>query len=164
VLTATVRETKIGIIKSKERKTMQGYNRVILAGNLTRDVETRTSPGGVSVAKFGLAVNRKYTVNGEQKEDVTFVDCTAFKATADVAGKYLAKGNPVLIEGRLKLETWKANDGTNRSKLVVNVDALTLLGAPNAQPATRESGPPPIKRREEESNHVSVEDDDDLPF
>ncbi len=95
------------------------FNRVILLGNLTRDVEIRYIPSGMAVTDIGLAVNdRRKNQSGEWTEETTFVDVTLWGRTAEVAGEYLSKGSPILIEGRLKLETWET-EGQKRSKLKV---------------------------------------------
>ncbi len=110
---------------------MANYNRVILIGNLTRDPEVRYIPSGTAVAEFGLAVNRPSTDKNtnERKEDVTFVDITLWGREAELAGEYLAKGRPVLIEGRLQMDTWddKAT-GQKRSKLKVVGERIQFLG------------------------------------
>ena len=110
---------------------MANYNRVILIGNLTRDPEVRYIPSGMAVAEFGLAVNRPSTDKNtnERKEDVTFVDITLWGREAELAGEYLAKGRPVLIEGRLQMDTWddKAT-GQKRSKLKVVGERIQFLG------------------------------------
>ena len=100
------------------------FNRVILLGNLTRDVEIRYIPSGMAVTDIGLAVNdRRKNQSGEWTEETTFVDVTLWGRTAEVAGEYLSKGSPILIEGRLKLESWET-EGQKRSKLkVVGTDA-----------------------------------------
>lgn len=107
---------------------MASYNRVILMGNVTRDLEVRVTPSGTSVTEIGLAVNdKRKTASGEWVEDVTFVDCTLFGRTAEIAGEYLSKGSPVFLEGRLKLDTWE-KDGQKRSKLHVICDRMQLIG------------------------------------
>jgi len=104
------------------------YNRVMLMGNLTRDVEIKPAGQAATVAKFGLAINRKYrTKEGEQREETTFVDCDAFGRTADVMAQYLRKGRPVFIEGRLKLDQWQDQQGNNRSKLKVIVEGFQFI-------------------------------------
>ncbi len=109
---------------------MASYNRVILLGNLTRDVEMRYTPGGTAVTDIGLAVNdRRKGQNGEWIDETTFVDITLWGRTAEVASEYLHKGSPVLIEGRLKLDTWES-EGQKRSKLRVVCDRMQLLGRP----------------------------------
>lgn len=105
------------------------YNKVLLMGNLTRDIELRHTPGNQAVANIGLAVNRRYRAgDGEMKEETTFVDCEAWGKTAETMSKYLHKGRPVFIEGRLKLDTWQdKNDGSNRSKLRVVVESFQFV-------------------------------------
>jgi single-strand DNA-binding protein len=103
---------------------------VILVGNLTRDPELRYIPSGTAVTDVGLAVNdRRKSANGEWVEETTFIDVTLWGRQAEVAGEYLGKGSPVLIEGRLKLDTWETNDGQKRSKLKVVGERMQMLGA-----------------------------------
>jgi single-strand DNA-binding protein len=107
---------------------MASFNRVILVGNLTRDIEVRYLQSGMAVADIGLAVNdRRKNQAGEWVEEVTFVDITLWGRTAEVAGEYLSKGSPVLIEGRLKLDQWE-QDGQKRSKLKVIGERMQMLG------------------------------------
>ena len=99
---------------------MASYNKVLLMGNLTRDVELKNIAGNQSVAEIGLAVNRRFrTKEGEDREETTFVDCEAWGRTAEVMKQYLSKGRPVFIEGRLKLDQWTDKDGQKRSKMRV---------------------------------------------
>lgn len=100
---------------------MLSLNKVTLAGNLTRDPEQRYTPSGTAIAEFGLAVNRKWRdSDGEQREDVTFVDITFWGRTAEVICKHLAKGSPIYLEGRLQLDSWDdAETGQKRYKLKV---------------------------------------------
>jgi single-strand DNA-binding protein len=108
---------------------MASYNRVILIGNLTRDIELRYLQSGMAVTDIGLAVNEKYkNSNGEWIEEVTFVDVTVWGRTAEVMSEYLGKGSPVFIEGRLKLDSWE-KDGQKRSKLKVICEKMQLIGA-----------------------------------
>jgi single-strand DNA-binding protein len=105
------------------------YNKVILVGNLTRDVEVRYTPGGTAVGSTGLAVNRKFkAATGEQKEETMFIDITFFGKTAEIANQYLRKGRKVLVDGRLKLDQWTAQDGSKRSKHSVTVENMQMLG------------------------------------
>lgn len=110
---------------------MASFNRVILMGNLTRDPQVRYIPSGSAVAEIGLAVNRTWfdKASNSRKEEVTFIDVTLWGRDAEVAGEYLSKGRPVLIEGRLTLDTWddKAT-GQKRSKLKVVGERMQLLG------------------------------------
>ncbi len=106
------------------------YNKTILMGNLTRDVEIRYSQGGSAIGNTGIAVNRKWkSQSGEQKEEVMFVDLTFFGRTAEIANQYLRKGRQVLVDGRLSLDQWTAQDGTKRSKHVVIVENLQMIGS-----------------------------------
>jgi len=108
---------------------MASYNRVILVGNITRDLELRyVSNGGIAVTELGLAVNdRRKTQSGEWIDETTFVDVTLWGRTAEIANQYLSKGSPVLIEGRLKLDTWETA-GQKRSKLRVVGEKMQMLG------------------------------------
>ncbi len=109
---------------------MASFNRVILLGNLTRDIELRYLQSGMAVTDIGLAVNdRRKNANGEWIEEVTFVDVTVWGRTAEVMSEYLGKGSPVLIEGRLKLDSWEGQDGQKRSKLKVVCEKMQLIGA-----------------------------------
>src|SRR3954468_2505895 len=109
---------------------MASYNRVILMGNLTRDPQLRYLPNQMAVADFGLAVNHKFrTKSGEDREEVLFIDCTAFGKGAEVINQYCQKGRPLLVEGRLKYDTWEDKQGGGkRSKHSVVVDNFQLLG------------------------------------
>jgi len=103
-------------------------NKVILMGNLTRDVELRPV-GETQVGNFGLAINNRYrTRSGEDREETTFVDCELWGARAEAMGRYLSKGSPVLVEGRLKLDQWQDQSGGNRSKLKVVVENFEFVG------------------------------------
>jgi single-strand DNA-binding protein len=105
------------------------YNRVILIGNVTRDIEIKYLQSGMAVTELGLAVNdRRKNQQGEWVDETTFVDVTLWGRTAEVAGEYLSKGSPVFIEGRLKLDQWES-EGQKRSKLRVVGEKLQLIGA-----------------------------------
>lgn len=111
---------------------MASYNRVILIGNLTRDPEVKYIPSGMAVAEIGLAVNRYFNDRNtnERKEETTFVDVTLWGRQAELAGEYLAKGRPVMIEGRLQLDTWEdKQSGQKRSKLRVVGETMQFLGS-----------------------------------
>lgn len=122
---------------------MANFNKVILAGNLTRDPELRYTPKGTAVARLGLAINRNWrTETGEQKEEVTFVDVDAFGRQAETIGQYFKKGRPILIEGRLKYDSWEdKQSGQKKSKLGVVLEGFQFLdsqrggeGGGNAEP------------------------------
>lgn len=107
---------------------MASYNKVLLMGNLTRDIEMRFTSGNQPVANIGLAVNRRYkTKEGETRDETTFVDCEAWGRTAEVMNEYLSKGKPVFIEGRLKLDQWTDKEGQNRSKMRVVVENFQFI-------------------------------------
>jgi single-strand DNA-binding protein len=150
---------------------MASFNKVILLGNLTRDPEVRYTPKGTAVTDIGLAVNRVYTTdNNEKREEVTFVDVTLWGRTAEIAGEYLKKGRPCLIEGRLQMDTWDdKQSGQKRSKLKVIGEALQLLGSrPGAgegsggedRQSTRSTTPPPAKG----AAAPAAPDEDEIPF
>jgi len=104
------------------------YNKVVLVGNLTRDVEIRYSQSGSAIGNVGIATSRKWkSQTGEQKEEVLFIDLTFFGRTAEIANQYLRKGSKVLVDGRLTFQQWTAQDGTKRSKHVVTVENLQML-------------------------------------
>lgn len=111
---------------------MASFNKVILVGNLTRDPEVRYTTGGTAVCDITLAVNAQWTDKrtNERKEEVSFIDVTLWGRTAEIAGEYLAKGRPVLIEGRLQQDKWDDKEtGQKRSKLKVVADGMQLLGS-----------------------------------
>ncbi|MCH2120040.1 MAG: single-stranded DNA-binding protein [Planctomycetota bacterium] len=107
---------------------MASYNRVVLVGNLTRDVDLRYTPSQTAVTDIGLAVNDRVKRNNEWVDETTFVDVTLWGRQAEVANEYLSKGAPVLIEGRLKLDTWE-QEGQKRSKLRVVGEKMQMLGS-----------------------------------
>ena len=152
---------------------MASFNKVILAGNLTRDPELRYTPNGKAVAKVGLAVNRVWTTeSGEKKEEVTFIDVDAFGRQAEVIAQYMRKGRPLLVEGRLKLDQWDDKQtGQKRSRLGVVLESFSFLdsnrseagagGEPARRPVpaavpTPEAGPG--------SEAESPPTEDDVPF
>jgi single-strand DNA-binding protein len=155
---------------------MASFNKVILMGNLTRDPELRYTSKGTAIAKIGLAVNRVWrTETGEQKEEVTFVDVDAFGKQAETIGQYLKKGRPVLVEGRLKLDTWDdKQSGQKKSKLGVVLETFQFLGSgqghgQQGQQQGREGAPsePAARPRVTENNPAPAEEmpsEDDVPF
>jgi single-strand DNA-binding protein len=147
---------------------MADYNKVLLMGNLTRDIELKFTPSNQPVANIGIAVNRRFrTKEGENREEVTFVDCEAWGRTAEVMKQYLAKGRPVFIEGRLKLDQWQDKDGTNRSKLRVVVENFQFIdsrgggggegGGSHYAASTESAG------ASQSAPHQPI-DEDDIPF
>jgi single-strand DNA-binding protein len=103
------------------------FNKIILVGNLTRDIELRYSQSGLGIAKTAIATSRKFTSNGEKKEEVCFVDITFFGRSAEVANQYLRRGSKILVEGRLNFEQWVDQNGQKRSKHSVIVETMQML-------------------------------------
>ena len=152
---------------------MASFNKVILIGNLTRDVEVRHTPKGTAIAKLGLAVNRKWKNEaGENKEEVTFVDVDTFGRNAENAAQYLRKGSPLMVEGRLKLDTWDDKQtNQKRSKLGVVAETIQFLGQKQDDQAS--SGPRKIASRDTpthrdfstiQADMAEADQDDDVPF
>jgi single-strand DNA-binding protein len=153
---------------------MANLNRVFLMGNLTRDIELSYLPSNQNAcANFGLAINRNWTgADGQKKEEVTFVDCVSFGKGAEVLAKYVKKGSPLFVDGRLKLDQWE-KDGAKRSKLTVVVENFQFLSSGNGQseqqparqpaPATRPAArPAPQPEYQGESAGPAM--DQDIPF
>jgi len=152
------------------------YNKIILVGNLTRDVELRYTPNGTAIAKFGIATNRTYkdSVTGENKQEVMFIDVTVFGRSAEIANQYLAKGRKVLVEGRLVLDQWVDSQGQKRSKHSVVAEKLQFMDSKSEsqssggyntggyQPQTapmQETKP----KQKEELPSIDI-DEDEIPF
>ena len=161
---------------------MASFNKVILLGNLTRDPELRYTPKGTAVARLGLAVNRRYTgENNQTVEEVTFIDVDAWGKSAELIAQYLRKGNPIFIEGRLKLDQWDdKNSGQKVSKLRVVLETFQFVGgkageggptgapaAPVARPSrpAAPTAPPPSAPPSGGSDFDGPPpEDDDVPF
>ncbi|MBA4147826.1 MAG: single-stranded DNA-binding protein [Verrucomicrobia bacterium] len=152
---------------------MASFNKVILAGNLTRDPELRYTSTGVAIAKISIAVNRKWRNEaGEQKEEVTFVDVDCFRKQAETIGQYMKKGSPILIEGRLKLDQWEDKQTQQkRSRLGVVMDSFEFLSsgtraegsgeapAPRSRPVAAKPSAPAS-----EDPDMPPQEEDDVPF
>ena len=151
---------------------MASFNKVILMGNLTRDPELRYTPKGTAIAKIGLAVNRQWrTETGETKEEVTFVDVDSFGRQAETIAQYLKKGNPILVEGRLRLDQWDDKQtGQKRSRLGVVCENFRFIGAGNRAEGGRAASPPssPTAAADgappAEPDIPGPEAEDDVPF
>jgi len=151
---------------------MAYLNKVFLIGNLTREPELRVTPKGTAVCSFGLAVNRQYkTESGETKEETTYVDGEAWGRQGELCSKYLSKGSPVMVEGRLRFDSWESKTGEKRSKLklvVENVQFLSSRGTSGGNESSEGSS------TEKQSSSVSPQGsvaapatdgiDDDVPF
>ncbi|MBN2591609.1 MAG: single-stranded DNA-binding protein [Sedimentisphaerales bacterium] len=121
------------------------YNKVIMAGNLTRDPQLSYLPSQTSVAEFGLAINRKWTKDGQTYEEVCFIDCIAFGRTGENINKYLTKGRQIFIEGRIKFDTWQAQDGSKRSKHKIIVESFTFLDKGKVEQGTNQQAQQPTE-------------------
>ncbi|MBM3875821.1 MAG: single-stranded DNA-binding protein [Verrucomicrobia bacterium] len=151
-------------------------NKVLLAGNLTRDPELKFTAQGTAIANLGIAVNRVFTNQaGEKKEDVTFVDVEAWGKTAEIMGQYLKKGRPVFIEGRLKLDQWDdKQSGQKRSKLKVVCESFHFMdsggrpaqgeGSSPSTAATTRPAAPAAQSTPAEPDEPPAEPHDDVPF
>ncbi len=152
---------------------MASFNRVILVGNITRDIELKYTQTSLAVTELGLAVNdRRKNQAGEWIDETTFVDVTLWGRTAEIAGEYLGKGSSVLIEGRLKLDTWE-KDGQKRSKLRVVGERMQMLGSRGSQEGRGASNSSSSSNNNQYNQPAAVESssastggtpDDDVPF
>ena len=157
------------------------FNKIILTGNLTRDIELKYSQSGIGIAKTAIATSRKFTSNGEKKEEVCFVDITFFARSAEIANQYLRKGSKILVEGRLNFEQWVDQNGQKRSKHSVTVETMQMLDgkqesaqAPQQQnnnkqqsqaPQQAQQYQAPQKHTDYQTKQVSdIDENDCLPF
>ncbi|MCH2036224.1 MAG: single-stranded DNA-binding protein [Puniceicoccaceae bacterium] len=149
---------------------MASFNKVILMGNLTRDPEMRVTPNGHSICKLGLAVSRTFsTRDGERREETAFVDIDAFGKQAEVIAKYMRKGRPIMVEGRLKLDQWESNEGQKRSKLGVVLENFQFLGSRDDNQEGYESSSPPERGQSNTTGTIPADQnedalDQDVPF
>ena len=160
---------------------MAAVNKVILIGNLTRDPELRYTPKQTAVTELGLAINRKYRVDNDLREEVTFVDVTFWGQQAETVSKYLEKGRPIYVEGRLKLDSWDDKEsGKRRSKLTVVGESFQFIdsrpnsggpmgdsdrsggmaSSPETTTSPASSPPPPATG----TGPLATDDEDDIPF
>ena len=144
---------------------MVSFNRVVLAGNLTRDPELRFTSSGIPVCEFGLAVNRVRS----KSEEVDFFDITAWRELGETIANYKKKGDPILVEGKLQYRTWEAQDGSRRSKVDVVADNVQFLGrGEGGEAGTLASAGGQRARANQRSSRDDVElneeDFDDIPF
>ncbi len=121
---------------------MASYNKIILLGNLTRDPQLSFTPSQTAVVDFSLATNRSWRAqDGSQRDETCFVDCRMFGKRAEVINKYLRKGQPLFVEGRLTFDSWTAQDGSKRSKHRVTVEEFQFVGGAQQQGARSNSQP-----------------------
>jgi len=141
-------------------------NKLMLIGNLTRDPELRYTPKGTAVAKFGLAVNRKWKDdNGALHEEVMFVDCDAFGRTAENLAQYVKKGTKIFLEGRLKLDQWDDKQtGQKRSKHGMLVERIEFLGTADKSAQPRQTSNDPASQPSPPDDANQLPQDDNIPF
>jgi single-strand DNA-binding protein len=141
------------------------FNQVILIGNLTRDPELRYTPKGTAVAKIGMAVNRRYTQDGEKKEEVAYVDVDAFGKQAETICQYLKKGRPIHVVGRLKTDTWDdKTSGQKRSKLGVVLTEFQFMDKAETQQEMAPVAEPRGGTIPKAASAMPVDEVDDVPF
>lgn len=152
---------------------MPNFNKVYLMGNLTRDPETKYLPSGSQVCELGMAVNRTWTdQSGERREQVCYVDLSAWGRQAETLARYMKKGQPLFVEGRLDYSTWDGPDGQKRSKLRVVIENFQFLGARQEGGGPPGSGPAPrVEHRPAQAASAPASapppislDEDDIPF
>jgi single-strand DNA-binding protein len=144
---------------------MPSYNKVLLMGHMTRDPELRYTPKGKALAQFGMAVNRKWKAeSGEQQEEVLFIDCTAWGRTAEVLNQYKKKGDPLMVDGRLKLDQWEDKQtGAKRSKISVVIETMQCLDRADGGERP-ERQPAPAKFEPSDNDGALPPPEDNIPF
>jgi single-strand DNA-binding protein len=151
---------------------MAGYNKVILLGNLTRDPQLRYLPSNTPVCEFGLAVNRRWRDrDGNMQDEVCFVDLSAFGRSAETINQYMSKGRMLMVDGRLKFDSWTAQDGSKRSKLRVVVENFQFVGGRGGDDGggrpDRGGGQRPTRASADNEREFDASEDatsDDIPF
>ena len=139
------------------------YNKVILVGNLTRDIEIKHTNSGLIIANTAIATSRKFKgQNGEQKEEVMFIDITFFGRTAEVAQQYLHRGSKILVEGRLKFDQWVDQNGGKRSKHSITVESMQMLDSKGVSTQTQETSS--ISTPTHTPSQENDIDEEDIPF
>lgn len=137
------------------------FNKVILIGNLTRDIEIKNTPSGLSIANTWIAVNRKFkSQTGENKEEVLFLDIAFFGRTAEIVQMYLTKGSKILVEGHLKLDQWTDTSGNKRSKHSLVIESMKMLGDDKDDGSETT---PLLETNQNNKPEISF-DEEDLPF
>ena len=140
---------------------MRGFSKAIITGNLTRDPELRTTTSGNSVCSFSVAVNRTYKgADGENKEDVSYIDCVAWGKLGEVISNYAKKGSGVLVSGRLSQRSFEGKDGVKRSRTEVVAEDFNFIGA---NPASRDGGSSSYSSSASTSNEAPVDIPTDIP-
>ena len=146
---------------------MRGFCKVVIAGNLTRDPESRTTPNGASICSFSLAVNRRYTSGGEQKDEVSYFNCSAWGKAGETIQQYLHKGDPILISGRLRQDRWTDKEtGKTRSSVEIVVEEFNFISSNNNDSGNYNSGAKSTSEDEAPIEDIPEGDVpmDDIPF
>ncbi|MGB4957700.1 MAG: single-stranded DNA-binding protein [Candidatus Saccharimonas sp.] len=143
----------------------KGFNKVILMGNLTRDVETRTTPSGQSVSNFSLAVTRSWKdQNGQTQDQTSFINCVAWGKVGEIIGQYVQKGAPLLVSGRLDQRSYEDKDGNKRQAVEVVVEDFNFVGGGSGGRGDDSSASAPRSSSSNSSKDVVIEDIDDKPI
>ncbi|WP_103612907.1 single-stranded DNA-binding protein [Campylobacter concisus] len=145
------------------------FNKVIMLGNLTRDIELRYTQGGTAIGNSAIAVTRKMTINGEKREETCFIDIAFYGKTAEIANQYLKKGSRLLIEGRLRFEQWTDNNGQNRSKHIIAVETIEMLnsnenGSNNSYSRSADQAHQNLAPKTLDEVNSEANDNKDIPF
>lgn len=142
----------------------KGFNKVILMGNLTRDVEVRTTPSGQTVANFSLAVSRSWKdQNGQPQEQTSFINCVAWGKPGEIIAQYTSKGTPLLVSGRLDQRSYDDKDGNKRQAVEVNVEDFNFIGGGRGDSGANDAPSAP-RGNNKKSEDVVIEDIDDKPI
>lgn len=143
----------------------KGFNKVILMGNLTRDVELRTTPGGQSVGNFSLAVSRSWKgQDGQQQEQTSFINCVAWGKVGEIIEQYTSKGTPLLVSGRLDQRSYEDKDGNKRQAVEVVVEDFNFIGGGRGDDAGSSSSPRSSSTSSKKSDDQAPDDIDDKPI
>lgn len=143
----------------------KGFNKVILMGNLTRDVETRTTPSGQTVSNFSLAVTRSWKgQDGQTQDQTSFINCVAWGKVGEIIAQYVQKGAPLLVSGRLDQRSYEDKDGNKRQAVEVVVEDFNFVGGNRNSDDAGSSAPRSASSSSSKSNDVVIEDIDDKPI
>ena len=137
----------------------RGFSKAIIVGNLTRDPELRTTPSGAQVCGFTVAVNRNYKDgSGDNKEHVSFIDCSAWGRSGEIIAQYAKKGSGILVSGRIEQRSWEDKEGQKRSRVEIIVEVFNFIGGGNSDGGNRASS------KTEEAQDVAPDDISDEPI
>ena len=152
-------------VKFHRETSMGSLNKVLLMGNMTRDPQLSYLPSQTAVAEFGLAMTRRFKKqDGSQGEETCFVDCQMFGKRAEVLNKYFKKGDPIFVEGRLKLDQWTDKDNQKRSRLRVFIENFEFVGRRRGQPSEAQEAPAEAPAPDAEPPPYGAGGGDEIPF